>query len=76
MKYSFFFLLNLQMIACHELDKIAIFSYVTVDTHPQLSPNHCYYLSFTNKATRFRETAMFDIFIKEVLCAITFNAHQ
>ena len=28
------------MLACLELDKIAIFSYVTVDTHPQLSPNH------------------------------------
>ncbi len=28
------------MLACLELDKIAIFTYVTVDTHPQLSPNH------------------------------------
>ena len=65
------------MLACHELDKIAIFTYVTVDTHPQLSPNHCLTIyHFTNKTIRFKETAMFDISMKEVLCAITFNAHQ
>jgi len=65
------------MIACHELDKIAIFSYVTVDTHPQLSPNHCSTnCHFTNKAIKFMETAIVEIFMKEVLYAITFNAHQ
>jgi hypothetical protein len=54
------------MLACHELDKIAIFSYVTVDTHPQLSPNHALTIcQFTNKTIRSMETAKFDMFIKE-----------
>lgn len=43
---NFFYLLKSQMLACSDLEGFAIFSYVIVTVHPQLSPNHIYYIIF------------------------------